>query len=94
VHQTRDEPLQQLPLAQHDDGSVAQACGDVVGAVGGRSEANDAEEKERPAREERRRDGYRRCERDRAGELRYPILAFRISAVIAGTISCRSPTTA
>ena len=51
-------------------------------------------QEERAAREEPAGDGEQGREPDRAGEDGYAPFAFLSSAVMAGTISCRSPITA
>jgi len=51
-------------------------------------------QEERAASEEAAGGGEKGCEPERAGENGYAPFAFLSSAVIAGTISCRSPITA
>ena len=94
MHQPGHEPLQQLALAEHEHGLVADARGDVVGALDRLAHPDQPDEQERAAREQAARDREGGGERDRAGGDRYWALAFRSSAEIAGTISCRSPITA
>ena len=89
------EPLEQLALAQHDDRLLAQARGDVAGALDARrlAHAHEPHEQQRAAREQPAGEAERRGEGERAGQ-HYASRARRSSAVIAGTISLRSPTTA
>jgi hypothetical protein len=94
MHQSGDESLKQLPLSEHDHRFVAQALGKVVDAVCGGAQADEPEEQERAACEQGAGDSDCCGERQGAGEPLYPALDFLISAVIAGTISCRSPMTA
>jgi hypothetical protein len=94
VHQSRDEALQQLALAEHDHGLVADARRDRIAAGDRFARADEADEEEGAAREEAAGDGDQGGEAERAGEDGYERLAFRSSALIAGTISCRSPITA
>jgi hypothetical protein len=93
VHEPWDEPLQQLPLAEDDDGLVPNALRQVVVAREGRTEADEAREEQGAARRERDRDGRDRRQGERGQDDGYPALAFLSSAEIAGTISCRSPIT-
>jgi hypothetical protein len=93
MHRARYQPLEQLPLSEHDHGFVANATWNVVVAFDRLPRANETDEQERASREERARDGERRRERNRAGERCYS-RAFLSSAEIAGTISCRFPITA
>jgi hypothetical protein len=94
VHRTGQQPLEQLLLTENDHRFVADTPGDVVGAIERLRRADEAREEERAPAEERARDRQKRRERDRAGERRYDPRTFRSSAEIAGTISCRFPTTA
>jgi hypothetical protein len=89
VHQPRDEPLQQLPLAEHDLGLRAHAPRHVVVPRDRFRAPHQPDEGRRPPREQAAADGDERGQRDRA----YP-RTFRSSALIAGTIWCRSPMTA
>ena len=94
MHQPRHEALQQLALTEHEHRFVADARGDVVGAIDRLAHANQPHEQQGAPREQaagNREDGD---ERDRADDDAYWALAFRSSAEIAGTISCRSPITA
>jgi hypothetical protein len=88
VHQPGHEPLQQLLLAEHDRRLVADAHGDVTAAVDGLSRQNKTRQEQGAAREKPAGDEKQRRERNRA----YDVLLS--SALIAGTISCRSPITA
>ena len=59
MHQARDEPLQQLALAEDDHRLRAQAAGDVVAALDARTGAHPHEAEQQPdaAREQRSADG-------------------------------------
>jgi len=94
VHQARSEPLEQLALAQHDLGLVSRPARHVAGAVGRLPEPDEVDQQLRAAREQRPADGERRRERQRSGQDVYDPRALLSSAVIAGTISVRSPMTA
>jgi hypothetical protein len=94
VHHARGEALEQLALAENDRRLVADAARDVVRAVERPRGADEPDEEERAPREQPSGDGEQRREGDGAGRGRYWPFAFLSSAVIAGTISCRSPTTA
>jgi hypothetical protein len=94
VHQARAEALEQLALAQHDLCLVACAARHVAGAVDRLAELEQADEQPRAAREEAAADGERRRERQRSGYDVYDARVLLSSAVIAGTISVRSPITA
>ncbi len=73
--------------------SLRTRPGHVVVACDRLRRADETDEQQRAPREERPRDGERRRECERAGKRGYS-RAFLSSAEIAGTISCRSPTTA
>jgi hypothetical protein len=95
VHQAWDEALEQLALPEDDHGLVADAArGVVVAAIGRMAGQDELRQEERAAREEAACDGDQGREPERAGDDRYALFAFLSSAVIAGTISCRSPMTA
>ena len=94
MDQAGTEPLQQLALAEHDLGLVAGAPRQVVEARRGLAHAHQPDEQLRAAGEQGARDREGRCERERSGQDGYGARAFRSSAVIAGTISVRSPITA
>src|SRR5581483_4343260 len=94
VHRAGHEPLEQLALPEHDRRLVAHPRGDVAAAVDGLAGAHEAHEEQRAPGEERPGGCEERREGDGAGGDRYEPCAFLSSAVIAGTISCRSPTTA
>jgi hypothetical protein len=93
VHQAGDEPLQQLPLAEHDHSLVADAPREVTRAVDRPPLPDEPDEEERAPREQPAADRHERDEPERAGDDGYP-RAFLSSALIAGTISCRLPITA
>ena len=93
MHRAGQQPLEQLALPEHDHRFVANALRQVVGALDGLRRAHEPDEQRRAPREQRSRDNEQRCERDGAGKRRYS-RAFLSSAEIAGTISCRLPTTA
>ena len=94
MHHARHEPLEQLALAEHDRRLVLDAAGQVVGAVERPRGAHEPHEEERAPREQPAGDGEQRREGDGAGRGGYAPSTFLSSAVIAGTISCRSPITA
>ncbi len=74
--------------------SLRARRGQVVGAVDRLAEPHEVDQQLRAAREEDAADGERRRERERSGDDVYGERAFLSSAVIAGTISVRSPITA
>ena len=92
MHQSRDQPLEQLALAEDDDGFRAQALGDVVAALDPRRVPHPHQpgQQQGAAGEEEAGDGEGDGQRE-AGD--HP-LTRRSSAVIAGTISSTSPITA
>ena len=92
MHQARDEPLQQLALAQDDDRLRAQPLGDLAGALdaGRVPHLHQPGEQPHAAGEEEAGDGEGGGQRE-AGD--HP-LTRRSSAVMAGTISSTSPITA
>jgi hypothetical protein len=94
VDKTRHEPLQELALAEHDLGLVAEALRDLTRALGGLAEPDEVREQLGAATEQVAADGQRRGERERSGQDLYGERPFLSSAVIAGTISVRSPMTA
>jgi hypothetical protein len=94
VHQARAEPLEQLALPEHDLGLVARPARQVAGAVDRLAETDQSDEQLRAAGEEPPADGERRCQRQRSGDDVYGARVLLSSAVIAGTISVRSPITA
>jgi hypothetical protein len=94
VHQAGDQPLEQLALAEHDHGLVADAPAQGVAALDRLAGEDEPRQEERAAREEAAGDGEQGREPERAGQDGYVAFAFRSSAVIAGTIWCRSPITA
>ncbi len=93
VDEARHEALEELPLAEHDLGLVLHALRHLAAALDRLAEPYEVGEQLGAAPEEIAADGQRRGERERTGE-HYPTRAFRSSAVIAGTISVRSPITA
>jgi hypothetical protein len=94
VHQAGAEPLQQLALAEHDLGLVAHTLRDVVEALDRLAEPDEVDEQLRAAGEQEPAYRKRRGERQRSQRDVYAERAFLSSAVIAGTISVRSPITA
>jgi hypothetical protein len=94
VHEAWAEPLEQLALAEHDLGLVAHAARDVGKALDRLAELNEIDEQLRAAGEQRAGDGERRRQRKRSDDDVYAGRALLSSAVIAGTISVRSPITA
>ncbi len=94
MHHTRQKPLEQLALPEHDQRLVANPAGKIVGSLDGLRGANETHEEQGAPREERPRDGERRRERERPDQCRYVARTFLSSAVIAGTTSCRLPITA
>ncbi len=94
MHQPGAEPLEQLALAEHDLGLVARAARHVAGAVDRLAEPDQADQEQRAAGEEAAADDERRRERQRSGHDIYGARVLLSSAVIAGTISVRSPITA
>ena len=94
VHQARYEPLQQLALAEHDRRFVPHATLHVVAPVDGLAREHEPGQEERPAPEQPPAHAEQRGERHRTGERLYCPRTLLSSALIAGTISCRSPTTA
>jgi hypothetical protein len=94
MHHAGQQALQQLLLSKDDRGLVLEAPRQVVEALGRLPLADEPDEEERAPREERSRDREYRRQCERAGECLYTPCAFLNSAVIAGTISCRSPITA
>jgi hypothetical protein len=94
VHEAGAEPLEQLALPEDDLGLVAHALGHVVEARRRLAQPDEVDEQLRAAREQEPADGECRSERQRSGQYVYPERTFLNSAVIAGTISVRSPITA
>jgi hypothetical protein len=94
VHQAGAEPLEQLALPEHDLGLVAGAARQVAGAVDRLAEPDEVDEQLRAAREDAAADGERRREPQRSRQDVYGARVLLSSAVIAGTISVRSPITA
>jgi hypothetical protein len=94
VHQARAEPLEQLALPEHDLGLVARAPRQIAGPVDRLAEPDQVDEQLRAAREQDPADAQRRGERQRSDDDVYGPRVLLSSAVIAGTISVRSPITA
>ena len=94
VDQARHEALEQLLLAEHDHGLVLDPLGHVVEALDRLAEPHEVHEQLRAAAEQRAADREHRGERERSQRYVYEDCAFLSSAVIAGTISARSPITA
>ena len=90
VHEAGDEPLQELPLAEHEHRPVAGTPRQVVETFDRLPHPDEPGEQQRPAREE----PAANRERGREGERAYAPRALLSSAKIAGTISWRSPITA
>ena len=90
MHQPRHEPLQQLALAEHDLDLVLDAPRHVRRTIVRLALQNEPRQEPRPPREEPTADD----DEHREGECAYEPRTFRSSALIAGTISCRSPITA
>ena len=94
VHESRAEPLEKLPLAEDDHGLVARAARDVVEARRRLAHPHEVHEQLRPAGEQTARERQGRRQRERSEQDVYCDRAFLSAAVIAGTISVRSPITA
>jgi hypothetical protein len=94
VHQPRPEALEQLALAEHDRRLVLDAPRDVAAAGYGLGLSGEPDQQSDSAAEQRAADPQSDCQRDRGERRGYVPFAFRISALIAGRISCRSPITA
>ena len=90
MHQARQQPLQELPLAEHDLDLVAHACRHAVAAVVRLRVAHLLDEEPGAAVGVAAADGDEQAEDDGA----YAPRTLLSSALIAGTISCRSPITA
>jgi hypothetical protein len=94
VDQARHETLEQLLLAEHDQGLVLDALRNIVEALDRLAQPHQVHEQLRAAAEQRAADREHRGERERSEHDVYEDCAFLSSAVIAGTISARSPITA
>jgi len=90
VHQPGHESLEQLLLAENDLDLVARALEVGTGPVRRLRVSDESGQEPGAPGENPAADEDERGETDRAG---YPC-AFRSSALIAGTTSCRSPITA
>ena len=88
------QSLEELALTEDDRRLVAQPRHDVVATVKRLRRANESREKERAPREQHSRNRERHGKTEGAGGGRYVPRTFLSSAVIAGTISCKSPITA
>ena len=93
VHQPRPEALEQLALPEHDRGLVAHARGHLAPALHGARGPHQPREPRRAAAEDRTAGRQRQSQCDSLRRRDYVPLAFRSSAMIAGTTSCRSPIT-
>ena len=94
VHQPGHEPLQQLALAERDHASLRTRAGTLARAVARLPHPHQPHEHAAPAARTALRRPPATPSRTSEGDRVYPPLAFRISAMIAGTTSCRSPITA
>jgi hypothetical protein len=94
VHEAGYEPLQQLALAEDNRRLVQRSFRQVAGAVDRFAREREANQEEGAPRKQPARDREQRRESKRARERVYAPRAFRSSAEIAGTISCKSPITA
>jgi hypothetical protein len=94
VDQAGHEALEQLALTEDDHGLVAGACLQVVVALGRLAQPDQVEEQLGTAGKEEAGGRERRSERDRSDRDVYGERTLRSSAVMAGTISVRSPITA
>jgi hypothetical protein len=91
VHQPRPEPLQELPLGEHDLGLVAEAPRQVVEALCGLAEPDEIDQQLGPAREQRAADRESGGERERSGRDPYGERAFPSSTVMAARITPSAP---
>jgi hypothetical protein len=94
VDEAGDEPLKQLALAEDDGGLVAGALGEIAESRGGLAHPDEIQKELGTTGKEEAGDGERRGESKRSGQDVYPDRSRFSSAVIAGTISVRSPITA
>ena len=96
MHQPRAEALEQLALAEHDRRLVLDPPSGCRrrGTTGCACRATRPDQQADPAAEQRAADDHRGSKRDGGDRRDYVPFAFRISALIAGRISCRSPITA
>src|SRR5262249_44677360 len=93
VHQPRDQPLQQLLLAERDHRLLPGPCRYVVEPRRRLPPAHHPHQQRCPASEQRPRRGHVNEQRDPRQPI-YPPASWRSSAVIAGITSWRSPITA
>jgi hypothetical protein len=90
VDEAGDEPLEQLPLAQHDHGLVLDPLRDVAEAVDRLAEPDEVDEQLRPPPEQRPADREQRGERDSAERDVYGSRAFpRTALTIAPSSALR-----
>ena len=94
MDQPWDEALEELALTEDDRGLIADSLGQVVEALCGLAESDQVDQELRAAREQEAADGEGRRQSGRSEQDVYGPRAFLSSAVIAGTISVRSPITA
>jgi hypothetical protein len=94
VDEAGDESLEQLALAEDDGGFVSGALGEIAESRGGLAHPDEIQEELGTTGKEEAGDGERRGESKRSGQDVYPDRSRFSSAVIAGTISVRSPITA
>jgi hypothetical protein len=94
VDQPGNEALEQLALTEDDLRLVADPDRDVVEALGRPAEPEQVDQELCAAREQETADREGRREGDRSDGDVYGPRAFLSSAVMAGTISVRSPITA
>ena len=94
MHEAGHEALEELLLAEHDLGLVLHPLGHLAGALDRLAEPDQVGEQLGAPPEQVAADGQRRGERERSQQDVYDPRAFRNSAVMAGTISVRSPITA
>jgi hypothetical protein len=81
VNQPGHEPLEQLPLSEHDDRLVLDPLRHVAEAIDRLAEPDEIDEQLRPRRKERAADGEERGERDSAERDVYGSRAFPRAAV-------------
>ena len=89
-----DDALEELSLAEHDRRLRAHSAGGVAGPVRRLAEADDPVQEVRAPGEQASCDRQGGEQRQTGRERAHPERAARIAALIAGTISCMSPTTA
>ena len=94
VDKARDEPLEELPLAEHHGRLGARTAADLAGALRRLAKRDDPVEEMRPPREQAPGHRERGEQSKSGGDRAHPDREARIAAEIAGTTSCRSPITA